>query len=157
MQAAQPFQEDTEVTITFSDITATGGSSLSTLGVDYISDSVTVTFLAGQRFSTFASIPIKDDGIFERSENFIAAFDLPTDRDNIQKGSPSEANVSIIEEQQNVTVNFSPIVYSVNETEGFVTLTLIASSAVAQDYDVIVFTADGTAIGRLLKYFKYIF
>ena len=97
MQAVQPFQEDTEVTITFSDITATGGSSLSTLGVDYISDSVTVTFLAGQRFSTLASIPIRDDGIFEGSENFIATFDLPTDRDNIQKGSPSEANVSIIE------------------------------------------------------------
>ena len=58
-----------------------------------------VTFTAGATFSSFASIPIKDDGSFpmEGDEQFKATFEIPSG-DNIQKGEPSEAVITIIEE-----------------------------------------------------------
>ena len=73
-------------------------------GVDYGNSPVTVTFAAGQTVSTPVSIPIKDDQIFEPSEQLRATFELPSGFVNLQKGSPSEAVVTIQESESESTV-----------------------------------------------------
>ena len=75
-----------------------GGSDVSASGIDYGNSPVVVTFTAGETFSSFASIPIKDDGPLpaEGDEQFRATFELPSG-DNIGKGVPSEAVITITE------------------------------------------------------------
>ena len=73
---------------------------MSASGVDYGNNSVIVTFTAGDIFSSFASIPIKDDGSHptEGNEFFFAAFDAPSGG-NIRKGNPYKALIVITEEK----------------------------------------------------------
>ena len=63
---------------------------MSASGVDYGNSPVVVTFSAGDTFSSFASIPMKDDGSLptEGNEYFIATSDVPSGG-NIRKGNPS--------------------------------------------------------------------
>ena len=68
-------------------------------GVDYGNDSITVTFAPGQTVSSPVSIPIKDDQIFEPTEQLRATFELPLAFMNLQKGNQSEA-VVIIQESE---------------------------------------------------------
>ena len=72
---------------------------MSASGVDYGNIPVIVTFAAGDTFSSFASIPIKDDGSLptEGDEQFRATFEVPAGG-NIRKGDPSEAVITITEE-----------------------------------------------------------
>ena len=70
-------------------------SSFQPGGDDYGSGSVVVTFKAGSRFSTYASIPIIPDGVKERDEQFKAKFELPGGYRNLNKGDPEEANITI--------------------------------------------------------------
>ena len=73
---------------------------MSASGVDYGNSTVFVTFSAGNNFSSFASIPIKDDASLptEGNEYFLAAFDTPSEG-NIRKGNPYEAVIAITEEK----------------------------------------------------------
>ena len=64
-------------------------------GVDYGSGSIVVTFAAGSRFSTNASIPIIPDGVKECDERFRATFELPGGYRNLNKGDPEEADITI--------------------------------------------------------------
>lgn len=68
-------------------------------GVDYGNSPITVTFAAGQTVSTPVSIPVKDDQIFEPSEQIRATFAFPSGFNNLQKGSPSETVVTIQESE----------------------------------------------------------
>ena len=72
---------------------------MSASGVDYGNNSVVVTFLANDTFSSIASIPIKDDGSLptEGDEQFKATFEVPPGG-SIRKGDPSEAVITITEE-----------------------------------------------------------
>ena len=71
-------------------------SSFQPGGVDYGSGSIVVTFEAGSRFSTNASIPIISDSIpNEGDEQFKATFELPGGYRNLNKGDPDEADITI--------------------------------------------------------------
>ena len=70
-------------------------SSFQPGGVDYGSGSVVVTFEAGSRLSTYASIPIIPDRVKERDEQFRATFELPGGYRNLNKGDPEEAVITI--------------------------------------------------------------
>ena len=54
-----------------------------------------VTFPAGSRFSSYASIPIANDSVREDNEPFRATFELPGGYRNLNKGDPEEANITI--------------------------------------------------------------
>ena len=49
---------------------------------------------------------------------------------------------------QNSEINFSPVDYSVNESMGYLTLSLVASSQVPEPYVVIVITEDRDAFSK---------
>ena len=73
-----------------------GGADVNASGIDYGNNPVVVTFSAGNAFSSFASIPIKDDGSIptETDEHFKATFEVPPGG-SIGKGDPSEAVITI--------------------------------------------------------------
>ena len=55
-----------------------------------------VTFPAGSRFSSYASIPITNDRVpDEGDEHFKATFEIPGGYRNLNKGEPEEANITI--------------------------------------------------------------
>ena len=54
-----------------------------------------VTFPAGSRFSSYASIPIANDRVEEGDEQFRATFELPGGYRNLNKGDPEEAVITI--------------------------------------------------------------
>ena len=54
-----------------------------------------VTFVAGSRFSTYASIPIIPDDVTDVDEQFKAKFELPGGYRNLNKGEPEEAVITI--------------------------------------------------------------
>ena len=54
-----------------------------------------VTFKAGSRFSTNASIPIILDSVPEEDEQFNATFEIPGGDRNLKKGDPEEAVITI--------------------------------------------------------------
>ena len=64
-------------------------------GIDYGNEVYTVTFKAGSRFSTYASIPIAPDDSCEQDEKFKATFDLPGGCRHLVKGDPEEAEITI--------------------------------------------------------------
>ena len=64
-------------------------------GVDYVNDSVVVTFENGSRLSTYASIPIIPDNVEERDEQFKATFVQSGCYRNKIKGDPEEAVITI--------------------------------------------------------------
>ena len=70
-------------------------SSFQSGGVDYENDSVVVTFEAGSRFSTYASIPIIPDSVAEDDEQFRATFVQSGCHRNKIKGDPEEAVITI--------------------------------------------------------------
>ena len=76
-----------------------GGANVALAGIDYGNSPVVVTFAAGETVSSKARIPIKDDGPGDHNEQFRATFELPSGYTNIQKGTPSEAVVTILEEE----------------------------------------------------------
>ena len=81
----------------FITVDSTGGGDLRVDGVDYINTSVVVTFAAANNFSSFATISIKNDRVFEEPEQFHATFELPPGYKNLSKGIPSQATVTIHE------------------------------------------------------------
>ena len=72
-------------------------SSFQSGGVDYENDSVVVTFKAGSRSSTYASIPIllDSDSDPEGDEQFKATFVQHGCSRNKIKGEPEEAVITI--------------------------------------------------------------
>lgn len=76
-----------------------GGADISADGVDYGNSQVVVTFTAGSSVSSNASIPIVDDGPGrEGTEQFRASFEIPPGYPNLQRGTPSEAVIGIVED-----------------------------------------------------------
>ncbi|MDB5391734.1 MAG: hypothetical protein JWM11_7380, partial [Planctomycetaceae bacterium] len=69
--ADKAFDTDTTMTVTFTDITATGG------GVDYTGTSQQVTFLAGQKTKT-VSVALINDTVVEATETFSVALSAST-------------------------------------------------------------------------------
>ena len=119
---------------------------VSAAGQDYIGGSYTATFLAGQTTAS-VSIPITDDTTAEPSEDFSAVLTIPATATGITKGAADTATIDIVDDDP-VEVVFNPTQYTVNESDGAVTLTLNADKPASFDYTVEVVTQDGTANGK---------
>ena len=117
-------------------------------GLDFESGSYQVTFLAGET-TTSVSIPITDDITAEPTEDFSVVLTIPATAasQGITKGAADTAIIDITDNDP-VEVVFNPTLYTVNEGDGVVTLTLNADKAASFDYTVEVVTQDGTAIGN---------
>ncbi len=117
-------------------------------GQDYKGGSYTATFLAGQTTAS-VSIPITDDTTAELTEDFSAVLTIPataTSQD-ITKGAADTATIDITNDDT-VEVVFNPTQYTVNESDGVVTLTLNADKPASFEYTVEVETQDNTATGK---------
>ena len=64
-------------------------------GIDYRNTPVVVTFEAGSKFSSYASIPIASDNIKESDEIFKATFVLPDGYRNLDKADPKDVEIII--------------------------------------------------------------
>ena len=64
--------------------------------MDYTSGPYTVTFPVGQTTATF-NVPINDDNILEGNENFILTIDQTSLPSSVNRGSPGQATVTIID------------------------------------------------------------
>ena len=63
--------------------------------MDYTSGPYAVTFPAGQTTATF-NVPITDDTILEGDENFMLIIDETSLPDDVTRGNPGEATVTIV-------------------------------------------------------------
>jgi uncharacterized protein with FMN-binding domain len=143
--ASQPFARDTAVNISFADISATGGPDVRASGIDYGNEVYTVTFKAGSRFSTYASIPIApDDDSCEGDEKFKSTFEVPDGYRNLVKGDPEEAEITI-QDVKDIIVDFDKIHCQVFESDGFAKCTLTSNCATSTEYSVVVSPENGNA------------
>ena len=104
------------------------------------------TFPAGAT-EAFVNVDIIDNVFPEEDEQFKASISGISIPDSVQVGANSEATVTILDNEPEIFVSFSPVVYNYSEADGVATLTLVASTPAQVDYDVYVDTRDGTALG----------
>ena len=99
-------------------------------------------------------VVIIDDTDIEEDEMFegmLVLGDLHPDLSGrVVVGSPETATITILDnEPKDITVQFDPIEYSVNEYEGFVSLQLVADKpAPAGGYTIMISFTDGSALGK---------
>ena len=87
----------------------------------------------------------------EGPESFTATISTANTRfASVSAGDDDTATINIVDDD-GVFVQFNPIQYSVNEGDGEVELTLVASAAASFNYVVKVDTVDGTAVGQLFE------
>ena len=106
---------------------------------------VIATFPAGAT-EAFVNVDIIDNFFPEEDEQFKASISGISIPDSVQVGANSEATVTILDNEPEIFVSFSPVVYNYSEADGVATLTLVASTPAQVDYDVYVDTRDGTAL-----------
>ncbi len=112
-------------------------------GADYLAASGTVTFNAGETEKQIA-VPITNDSIAEDSENFFV--DLTNARNATIAAGSGTATVTIADDDSSTsTLQFNPASYSVDETAGSVTLTVVRSGELGRAVSVSFGTSDGTA------------
>jgi hypothetical protein len=110
-------------------------------GQNYTGVSGTLTFLPGIVTRTFV-VPIVNDSADEVSETVNLALSQPT---NANLGTPSEAVLSIADNDVAGKVQFSAAAYSVSEKGGTATVTVTRTMGAAGDVTVPYETANGTA------------
>ena len=94
-------------------------------------------------------IPIINDTQSEEDETFLVAI---VSRSGVFTGEGFLASVTINDDDKiMVFINFSPVEYTYKELDGIAILTLDATSAVSEDYVVIVSTNDGSATGKIFN------
>ena len=119
-------------------------------GSDYSATSSTVTFSPGE-YSKNITVPILQDAVAEGSESFTISLSSPSA--NAALGTPAIATVSINDDDAGNTIQFSPVIYTVNEAgpdgqPGQAVLTVTANrtgnpnTTVTVDYN----TRDGSAV-----------
>ncbi|MGI8436352.1 MAG: Calx-beta domain-containing protein [Chthoniobacterales bacterium] len=119
------------------------GTATSGAGNDYIAQTGTVTFAAGDTAPKNIMISIIDDSVFEGNEDF--SVNLSNPMGGATLGTPASTTVTIVDNDTAPTVQFSSATYSVNENAGPATLTVTLSGASALPASVNYSTADGTA------------
>ena len=117
-----------------------------TAGEDYQSASGTLSFLDGETERTFV-VSILDDALVEGDEDLALLLSNPTGGATL--GSPDTASLTIIENDslpQPGNLQFGVSSYSVSESGGSVTVTVIRSGGADGVVGVNYTTADGTAV-----------
>jgi hypothetical protein len=122
------------------DYATTNGTALA--GEDYGAVSGTLAFNPGVT-SRIVIVPILDDALDEDDETVILTLNNPI---NANIGINNPATLTILDDDDPPTVDWSHAAYAVNESAGTATLTVTLSAAsgltVTADYD----TSDGTAL-----------
>ncbi|GEM_PF-1144583 len=117
-----------------SDGTATAGS-------DYTAIGGALTFAPGQTVQTF-KIPVLDDALDETDETLTMTLSNP---DNATLGTPNPATLTLLDDDDPPTAQFSAAAYSVGESAGTVSLTVTLSAVSGKTVTVDYATSDGTA------------
>jgi len=110
-------------------------------GSDYVASSSTLSFAPGQTSQSFA-VTILDDGLDEPDETLTLALSNPV---NATLGAPSAATLTIVDDDEPPTVQFSGATYSIGEGAGTATVVATLSGASAVPVTVDYATSDGTA------------
>ncbi len=122
---------------------ATGnGSALS--GLDYTARAGVLTFNAGETSKT-VSIPILNDTLVEPDESFTFTLSNPTGGASLV--TPASATITIKSDDAGGQVKFSAPTYSVSESAGNVSITVVRTGGTASAVTVGYATANGTATG----------
>ena len=113
-------------------------------GSDYTGGSFEVEFPAGSTTASL-SVPILEDILLEGNELFGGLLSV-SGVDGVMAGPDNMANVTVLDNEGDIIVEFENSAYSFNEDVGDGILTLVASApAPAGGYSVDVSFADGTA------------
>ncbi|CAN5754779.1 hypothetical protein BH10CHL1_BH10CHL1_39550 [soil metagenome] len=120
---------------------ATSGGT-ATVGNDYQASSGALTFSPGQTIKTFV-VPIVEDLLDENDETINLTLSAPG---NATLGATIAATLTIIDNDNPPTVDFSNVTYSVNENGGTATVTALLSAASGLPVTVNYATSNGTAI-----------
>ncbi len=126
----------TDVTINYTTADGTANSS-----EDYMAMAGTLTFGAGQTSQTF-TIPIANDTKDESDETVLLTLDNPQ---NGTLGSPSSATLTIVDTTPSPQVQFTSSTYTVSESGGAASITVILTSPSDFNVTVAYNTGDGTA------------
>ena len=110
-------------------------------GKDYVAASGTLSFAPGETSATVTVIVI-DDQFDEPNETFRLTLSNPV---NAVLGTPHTATITILDNDEPPTVQFSSSDYSVHEEAGEVTVVATLSAAAEQTVTVDYATSDGTA------------
>jgi Calx-beta domain len=132
--------------------TADGGSASTATGVaslpaatdgtaDYQTTNGTLTFAAGDTSKTI-TIPLNPDSVIEDDETFTVTL---LHANHLQGGDPSQATVTILDDDSAGTLAFSAQRYDVNETDRQATITVRRSGGFGGSASVDYATSDGTA------------
>jgi hypothetical protein len=111
-------------------------------GVDYQAATGTLTFAPGVTEQSF-SVTIIDDLLDEENETLGLALSAPS---NATLGTPSSATLTIVDDDNPPTVQFSDPSYSVGESVGSATIMVTLSGASGKAISVDYATSDGTAV-----------
>lgn len=134
VELSGPSGQATAVDYSVSDGSATAGS-------DYTATNATLNFAAGETSKSF-EVQVLDDNLAEGDETVNLTLSNPT---GVALGTPSEATLTILDDESTRTVAFSAADYTVNEDAGSATITVEltgpAGQATAVDYTV----SDGSA------------
>ena len=91
-----------------------------------------------------------DDCLFEGTEVFRASLSVHNDNLGLKVnvGRQSRANVFIVDDEEEVFINFSAAKYTCNENDGKCCLNLVASRNVCKDCNITIVPTDGSARGK---------
>jgi len=110
-------------------------------GSDYTSKSGTLTFAPGVTSQTF-DVTILPDTLDEPDETVDLTLTNPT---NASLGTPATATLTILDDDNPVQVKFDSSTYTVAESDGTKSITVILSGASGQTVQVNYTTSDGSA------------
>jgi hypothetical protein len=113
-----------------------------TAGSDYRGTNGTLTFPPGATFKTI-SIPINNDVLDETNETFTVILKNP--QGGVQLGTMTNATVTILDNDQAGTLQFSSTTYNVNESAGHATIIVKRAGGLAGGVTVHFQTSDGSA------------
>ena len=107
------------------------------------------TFAAGASSATI-QVPIVDDNQIEGNEDFRASLSVPAGIEGItvSVGDKDMATVTIVDDEEEIFVQFDPVNYEVLEDSGAFNLSLVASAPLSQGYMVVINMIDGNATGQ---------
>ncbi len=113
-----------------------------TAGTDYTATNGTLTFNGGESAKTFA-VTIANDSQDETDETINLTLSNPTG--GAVLGAQKTAVLTVIDDDNGGALQFSAATYSVNETGGSVTITVVRSGGVAGNVTIDYATGNGSA------------
>jgi len=119
-------------------------------GVNYITVSTNLSWNSGDSSPRSVVVPLLDNGLVGPNTTFQVHLSDPvaygTNAPTMLIGATVSANVTIVDDNQYGTLEFSAPTYYVNEVGGYATITVIRTGGAAQTLTADFATADGTAV-----------